>query len=325
MPYWPNRDGRLTDQSAYLAEWGLGDAPCHLIAARENQVFRIETPDGPAALRLHRAGYRSRAALRSELDWMAELARGGLSVPTPRPTPDGRLCVEADGVVADILSWVNGAPMGADGRLAPLDEAPATYRALGREMARLHDLSDAWTLPEGFVRPRWDLDGFVGDTPLWGRFWDNPLLTCDQAARLAEARDLAREKLTHGAPTDFGLIHADLVPENVILSEGGPVLIDFDDGGWGYRAFDLATVANRALRETGSAALIDALLDGYTSRRLFDPADLPLFQALRSFTYVGWIIPRLREAGAEARAIRFIAMADRMARQLIDGTGERYG
>ena len=67
-------DARLTDPAPYLAAWGLAGAPCRLVAQRENRVYRVETPDGARALRLHRAGYRSPAELKSELDWMAALA-----------------------------------------------------------------------------------------------------------------------------------------------------------------------------------------------------------------------------------------------------------
>lgn len=322
----PSSDGRLTEPADIFAAWGLEGAPCRLVAQRENRVFRVETPAGPRALRLHRPGLRTDAQLRSELDWMAALAAGGIAVPAPCPTPDGALCVTSGGVIADMVSWIEGRPMGVDGALAPLDDAPAAYRALGREMARLHDISDAWTPPAGFTRPAWDADGLVGPDPLWGRFWENPLLMAAQADLLVRARDVARDRLAARAGRmDEGLIHANLVPENVILTTTGPALIDFDDGGWGARAFDLATVANRALRAENPRALIDALLAGYSTARPLDRTDLGLFQALRAFSYVGWIVPRLGEPGARGRADRFIALAETMARTLLDGKDERHG
>jgi Ser/Thr protein kinase RdoA (MazF antagonist) len=316
----------LTDPGAYLAAWGLAGAPCRLVARRENHVYRVDTPDGPRALRLHRPGLRSAAELKSELDWMAALAAAGLSVPVPQPTREGALFVAADGGVADLLSWIDGAPMGIDGRLAALADPAAAYRALGAEMARLHTVSDAWAPPPGFTRPAWDEAGLVGPAPLWGRFWENPALTPAQSALLAAARDRARDRLrTRAGALDYGLIHADLVPENVILTAAGPALIDFDDAGFGARAFDLATAANRALREPGAAALIAALLEGYTAHRPLSPADLALFQALRAFSYVGWVVPRLAEPGAAARNARFIAQAEAFARILLDAKEPLHG
>ncbi|MGB0824165.1 MAG: phosphotransferase [Alphaproteobacteria bacterium] len=42
------------------------------------------------------------------------------------------------------------------------------------------------------------------------------------------------------------LIHADLIPDNVMRgSDGSLHLIDFDDCCWGFREFDLATTISR--------------------------------------------------------------------------------
>ncbi len=95
--------------------------------------------------------------------------------------------------------------MGIDGRLAALDDAAAAYRALGGEIARLHDVCDAWTPPADFTRPAWDADGLVGPAPLWGRFWENPLLSPVGRDLLSAARDMARDRLAARMGTvDYG-------------------------------------------------------------------------------------------------------------------------
>ena len=43
--------------------------------------------------------------------------------------------------------------------------------------------------------------------------------------------------------------------------------------------------------------------------RAIDLAQLKLFEALRACTYVGWIITRMKEDGAQARNTRFITEA----------------
>ncbi len=52
------------------------------------------------------------------------------------------------------------------------------------------------TLPADFTRPAWDIDGLTGDAPFWGRFWEHPALSPDQAATLRKGRDFLRERLT---------------------------------------------------------------------------------------------------------------------------------
>lgn len=49
-----------------------------------------------------------------------------------------------------------------------------------------------------------------------------------------------------------------------------------------------------------------SLIEGYLGKRQLDMAELDLFLALRATTYLGWIIPRMAEEGAEARNARFI-------------------
>ena len=299
-----------------LPLWGLQGYPATLVAARENLVYRIDAPQ-PLALRLHRRGMRSASQLLSELEWMAALAQRGLSVPRPHPALDGALCHSVGGQIVDVLGWLDGVPMCLGGTLNPLVDGLTAYRALGQAMAQLHLKSDDWVPPASFDRPVWDAQGLLGEAPLWGRFWENPLLNAAQSALLTHARHHALARLTALRGADYGLIHADLVQENVLIGPGGPHLIDFDDSGFGYRLFDMATVLNFILREADPAPLQDAFVQGYLATRPIDLCELPLFQALRAFSYVGWIVPRLSEDGAQARQSRFVTLACQMAEQML--------
>ena len=307
------------DVQSALAFWGLQGCPATLIAARENQVYRVDTTDGPLVLRLHREGYRSQAELASELDWMAELSRQGVRVPQPIPTLTGNRCVEVNGRLADILTFLDGQPLMSGGHWAETVTPEDSASQIGKTLADLHTLSDQWQRPAGFSRPHWDAAGLVGPNPLWGRFWENPHLTASQVALFSAFRDRALQALTALGPTlDYGLIHADAVPENVLVSQDGVFLIDFDDGGFGFRLFDLATAANRLDRHDPSGHASARFLQGYQDRRPIDLSAMPLFRSLRAMTYVGWVISRLNEPGAPARCTRFIAEAEARALALLD-------
>ena len=154
---------------------GLGGGSVRLIATRENAVYRADLADGRrAALRLHRPGYQSAAAIEAELWWCGELARRGFPAPGPIPTLAGGLLAPAGDRLASLVTWCPGAPVGAAATAlagSPADQA-ALFAAIGALIADLHTATDALTLPEGFTRPRWDADGVLGEAPLWGRFWD---------------------------------------------------------------------------------------------------------------------------------------------------------
>ena len=190
---------------------------------------------------------------------------------------------------------------------------------LGPLLARLHAVSDAWERPARFTRPAWDAEGLLGARPLWGRFWEHPHLAPPERALLAEVRERAAAELSARAPElDYGLIHADCIGENILLdAKGAPMLIDFDDGGPGFRAFELATFLMRFLDAPDHGTLRAALLDGYGAKAATAEA-LDLFLLLRALSYVGWIVPRLDEPGGAERSARAIALALPLARAYLD-------
>lgn len=300
--------------------WGFDPADVTLAARRENVVYRVTDARGSFALRLHRPGYRSEDELRAELQWMAALESGGMAVPRPVPLPDGRLTTEVDGTLVDVLTWLPGQMLGANGAMEGVADRPTLAFRLGRLLAQLHDLSDAWVPPTDFTRPAWDRPGLLGDSPLWGRFWDHPDLTPAQRALFEAVRDRANADLAAREDgLDYGLIHADAITENIMRDGEALYLIDFDDGGWGFRDFELATFLMRQLEAPDYTDIRAALVDGYSVRRRLDEGTLDLFLLLRALTYPGWIIPRLHEPGGAERSARAIATALPLAERYLNG------
>jgi len=302
-----------------LSLWGLQGAACEFVAGRENRVYRVSCDAGRYALRLRRPGYRSRSELLSELQWLEALYDAGLSVPRPVRTLSGAPIEHIDAHFIDVITWLDGPPLGRSGQLLALDGPETVFHGLGIQIANLHKACDAWTPPADFVRCEWNVDGLLGDAPLWGRFWDNPMLDRETGQLLTRFRQRAlRDLRTHAGNLDYGLIHADLVRENVLLDGPDLHLIDFDDGGYGYRLFDIATALIKNCNEPRYAELKEALVAGYRHVRPLDTGPLDLFLALRAVTYVGWIVPRMHEDGAAERNSRFIASARRLCSHFLD-------
>lgn len=298
------------------ALWG-GALSLRLIRDRENAVYEAALPSGRAALRLHRVGYQTETAIQSELWWCAALADQGAPVPRPIPALDGELLHRvSSGRLASVIGWIDGPPLGEAG--VPLTggaaELTARFLAIGDLVARFHDATDRLTLPGWFSRPSWDVAGLTGEAPFWGRFWDHPNLTQDERAILLAARAHVAEVLaTRGG--DFGLIHADVLRENVLFAPDGPHLIDFDDAGFGYRAFDLGTVLSQTLTEPLLPDLARALVQGYAARRPLDPELIPTVTLARCCASVGWTMPRLAPDDPIHR--RHIDRAVRLARAVL--------
>jgi Ser/Thr protein kinase RdoA (MazF antagonist) len=177
---------------------------------------------------------------------------------------------------------------------------------LGSTIARMHDISDEWVLPVGFTRHAWDGDGFTGEQPFWGAFWNAGDLTLTERKTLQHARSKAKRALERlrDVGADYGLIHADFVRQNILLEGTDVRLIDFDDSGFGFRMYDFATALVKNRGEPHYAAIKQALLDGYRSKRVlsdFDEHSIGLFLTLRDFAYLGWMDARRHEPGVEER------------------------
>lgn len=291
-----------------LTAWTLHGADLSLVAQRENIVFRVTHDGRDFALRLHRPGYQSRKMIRSELSWMQYLGSEGLNVPEPLATRSGDMLSETGEYHADLLIWLGGRPMGATGKPLDLQDRAGVFQKAGSLLAQVHAASDRWTLPDGFQRKRWDIDGLLGAEPLWDRFWDNPGLDPAQRRQVLLARDHLREDLSRDT-LDFGLIHADMLRENVMIDGDRLGLIDFDDSGFGFRLFDVATALFKNRSEPDYADLEAAFLAGYRSVRPIDTTLMEQVMVIRALTYLGWIISRMDEPGAARRQHRFLAAA----------------
>lgn len=299
----------------------FGGSHPKLITQRENAVYAMMLPEGRAALRLHRRGYQSEIAIRSELWWCGALASRGVPVARPVSTPEGDLLVRlASGQFASAVGWVDGQPLGAEG--VPLtgtrDDQAGQYLALGRLLARVHTVTDELEMPPWFTRPRWDVAGLVGDAPFWGRFWEHPAMTPDEARLACKARDFLHERLgDHAARVPLRLIHADVLRENVFAGRNGLSLIDFDDSGFGFALYDLGTALSRNLEEPALPAIAGALIGGYGETREMEAGMVPVFTLMRCWASVGWIMPRLAPGNPIIR--RYIDRALGLAATMLAG------
>ncbi len=285
-----------------LACWGLEGARIDLLKHRENTVYRVTAPDGTrSAMRVRRPGYRSDAELESELVWLMSLRSVGIGTTEVRPCLDGAAFahVETEALPAgrqcDVLAWVEGKPLGSIEEGVALEgEALAdAYRRLGELLARIHDHGESWQAPESFTRIAWDEEGYFGRKALLGWYGDLEILSKGERDLLDRAREATAEAL--GAfgksPDRYGLIHGDLLPENVFLDGDHLSLIDWDDSGFGWHVDDIATAMLVHLDRPTLPAALGAMVEGYRRRRAL-PEDhlamLPFLWMARGLSYVGW-------------------------------------
>jgi len=316
-----------------LPRWDLEVAKLAPIKVRENAVFRLDlVGGGRAVLRVHRQGYHSDRELESELAWLRSLEAAGLRVPRAirsRHERDFEVVADSSGGGArqiDVFEWIEGRQLGSieSGIEGGEADVASQYEKIGAIAARLHNHSAAWRPPQGFRRHSWDAAGLVGEQPFWGRFWELEALTDRERSLLMHARASIAEGLrAYGAQSDrYGLIHADLVPENCLVDGDRICVIDFDDAGFGWHLFELATSLYFISADRIYGAAREALIRGYrTERALSDETlgRLPLFLAARGTTYLGWVHTRAGSETAREMTPFLIERACALAEEYLAG------
>lgn len=283
-----------TLESSYVERWlSLWDETpegrATLINLSENHTFRIDSPNGGRhILRLHRPGYQSRAAIESELAWIAALHGTGLPVPRALPGRDGNRVQRVDDRFAVLFAFEDGREPVPNERLAPL------FRAVGRSAAIAHRHVENWERPTDFVRPAWTAENMLDPDGLWGDWRQAPHVEGAVRETLDRLDGSLRSRLAaYGTAADrFGLIHADMRLANLLVDGDAVTLIDFDDCGFGWFVYDLA--ASLSFIETNPLLpeLKRSWIEGYTAIRPLTQTDLSMIDAmilLRRMALLAWI------------------------------------
>jgi len=235
--------------------------------------------------------------------WTRALAEKGFPVPCPVASHKGEDVIQVSSdLVATMIEWVEGEPIG-DAKIPIKGLGKKIYYELGVLLADLHNLTEDLSFPDWFKRPLWDIDGLLGETPNWGRFWESSGLTAEEKYIFQLTRNKAKLVLEKykfdGAETL--LLHGDAIRENVFHGTNGLTLIDFDDCGYGFPIYDLATATIQSIEDKHYQNRCDAILNGYGKDRLLTHADFelfPTFSMLRVLATSSWIIPRAKKGSS---------------------------
>ncbi len=268
-----------------------------MINLSENATYAVKAPNGQRwALRLHRDGYHSKAAIASELAWLSDLRGSGVVV-TPQPVKglDGQIIQEVAHPslpkprYAVLSEWETGSEPGIDQDLVK------PFEILGEVTARMHAHARQWKRPPYFERFTWDFETSLGEAkPHWGRWRDGMGVGPAENKLFARTVDVIGHRLAaYGKGQDrFGLIHCDLRLANLLIDSDAVKVIDFDDCGFGWYMYDAATPVSFYEHEPQVPDLIEAWKTGYRKAATLaveDEAEIPTFVMLRRLLLVAWI------------------------------------
>lgn len=249
-----------------LESYGLAGARIQLINESENTTYRVEPVNGgsPAVLRLYRAGQRTEAQIRSELDWMQALrAQAAISTPQAIATRAGQRITEVALRGGETRSCVLFEFLA--GEEPPSDALGPWFEQLGTISAGIHLHGRTWRRPPSFERPLLDYEALIGARAVWGSWENAPGLDASAVTTLRRVcEQISRRLAEYGqAPDRFGLIHGDLRLAN-LLADGAHIhVIDFDDCGTSWYLYDLSTSISLLEHLPEAESLVQAWLRGY--------------------------------------------------------------
>ncbi|HEB80529.1 MAG TPA: serine/threonine protein kinase, partial [Chromatiales bacterium] len=259
----------------------------HLLALNsyENRVYQVGLEDAPPlVVKFYRPGRWSDEQILEEHRYTLELAEREIPVVAPLADDEGRTLL-CHGPFRFALYPRCG------GR-APDLEDPGQLEQCGRFLGRIH----AYGAVRPFEhRPELSVEHFGVES--YRYLLEHGFIPCGlEAAYRTLAEDLiVRVRACYeraGAPARLRL-HGDCHPGNILWTDDGPHIVDFDDARTGPAVQDLWMFLSGD-RAFMNARLAD-LLEGYTQFQSFDPRELHLIEALRTLRmlhYAAWIARR---------------------------------
>lgn len=289
-----------------------------LINLSENHTFRIDAPQASTVLRLHRPGYQSQSSIQSELTWLAALARDtDLPVVRPLPGRNGEF-VQSAGPArhAVLFAFEQGQE--------PHRATPELFATLGRFAATAHAHVRAWQPPPGFSRPHWTAGTMLAPTGLWGDWRQAPGIAPVRSVLDEVEAHLHQALARYGTGADrFGLIHADMRLANLLVDGDQVRLLDFDDCGFGWFVYDLASALSFIETDPAVPELQAAWLAGYRAVRPLSAEDVAIIPAmilLRRMVLLAWIGSHAETDLARSQASHFASDTAELGRRWLGGS-----
>lgn len=210
-----------------------------------NMLFFLHTEDARFTLRIYQAG-TSIDKIRSEIHWLNTLwNKAKIKTLTAVPGCDGEMIQSISPNAlppryAVIHNWIPGETLNT---LPTAEKTPELIRRLGTIAGRMHHVSETLALPQWFTRPRYDTDWFTAK--IEAALESDTDTSAEEHAKLSALSSRFSQFVTeHGEGRDvFGLIHSDLEPHNIIISDGQPCPIDVVEFGFGYYISDILTLS----------------------------------------------------------------------------------
>ncbi|MFC4799107.1 phosphotransferase enzyme family protein [Neobacillus sp. GCM10023253] len=286
----------------------LSQSSIQLLNYSENATYLITdtTTREKYILRVGRPGYHTKIEVESELEWLRSIDQhSSIQVSLPVSGGNGEYIqvvnYENMNYHCTLFTFLEGEAPNEDNE----QELISQFEMLGAITAQLHEHSMAnWEQLCQVRRLTWDYETILGQTPKWGRWRDGLGITPEREKLFTSVSEKIKTRLERfgKAPTRYGLIHSDLRLANLLVERDQIKVIDFDDCGFGWYLYDLATSLSFIEHKPYVPGLIESWLKGYRSVRPLSEAEeqeIPTFILMRRLQLIAWVGSRDNETTRE--------------------------
>jgi Ser/Thr protein kinase RdoA (MazF antagonist) len=273
-----------------LPDFGVGAVgECEFYSGGFNHTYRVRTVDGSTYyLRAYRIQWRTLADIQYELDVLNHLKGKGFPATSPVPYKDSQpFCAVSAPEGRRYLALFTEAP----GLEVSYDHEPEKVaQRYGQAVAQMHNALDDFHCP--YPRFQKDIEHFI-DRPL-GNI--EPFLARhrpDDWGYLRQFAETLRQRILSvpASALEQGACHGDLQGYHAnVAPDGTLTFFDFDCGGYGYRAYDLAVFLWCCRLEDAVEVRWEPFLSSYRASRPIDEVDVqavPLFVCARYLWHMG--------------------------------------
>lgn len=147
---------------------------------------------------------------------------------------------------------------------------------VGGILAKLHNFSKNWMIPQPFIRPHYDIEKYRNLTDRLQYGVEIDLITPEQYDVILDTMRSIRIIFDSNLKTknSWGIIHADLQGSNIIVNNDTVSPIDFGFSGYGYYLFDIGITLT-----TFDITHREKVLEGYKVLRNLNEEDELLISA----------------------------------------------
>ncbi|WP_216828742.1 phosphotransferase enzyme family protein [Alkalihalobacterium elongatum] len=299
-----------------------------LLNYSENATYLVknnQTAD-KQILRVSRPGYHTKSEIESELVWLQFIDRNSpLNVSLPIAGENGKYVQSIqfgkEQFYCTMFTFLEGD--------APDENKESdlirNFESLGEITAHLHDNSIKFCQSaKTLTRLTWDYETILGENPKWGRWQDGLGMTPKREELFEKVSTKIKARLKNFGKdfNRYGLIHSDLRLANLLVDQDEVKVIDFDDCGYGWYLYDLATSLSFIEDKPYVPKLIESWLKGYRKVRFLsqeEEQEIPTFIMMRRLQLVAWVGSRNNET-TELLGSTFTVNTDHLAKKYLQNS-----